>query len=121
MLIVLVTIVCSATSAIASSVGDSILSQLKQYSWNTDLQKHEKEVRNSPYLSYNTRYDLARYLELKGLYQAEDTPYCIDIDDISSCYIGTKEQNLELLRVLKTHKVQKHLSQVSIHKLVNDM
>jgi len=58
------------------------------------------------------RYNVARYLESISLYQAEgnDNDDDFHIKSIDTCYTGTVKQNNQLIKALKSKKVQRVVS-----------
>lgn len=86
---------------------EKINSEIASYSWYSPLLTAENGQ------EYNARFVLALYLEKQGLYTAVTTPYCTaGSSSIGTCYIGSGQQNLELLELIRSGEINGHLETI---------
>lgn len=100
-LIIIIILLFSTTAR--AEVGNEMDKILKKYGWY-------EPVLSSVNSSYSVRFKVANLLQKEGFYKAEDTPYCKGKGrTINTCYMGTPQQNYDLLKALKNHETQKYL------------
>jgi len=103
----------SASSVSAKPVGERIKDELSQYAWYPILEDYNY----GPNQDYNLRFEIVLYLESKGIYKVYDTKYCQG----GGCYIGTANQNVQLLRQLRKTEVRKLLNKIGDNQIPDFM